>query len=77
MADYNLPTRPTKKSDTRSRGFEGESVELDAMPPDALRDIVRFCITSHIDQNAWAALQRTEELERESWGKFIEGRKAE
>ena len=30
---WNLPTRPTKKTDTRSRSFKGASVELDAIPP--------------------------------------------
>src|SRR5262249_28588791 len=32
-----LPTRPTKASDSRSKGFEGESVEVDAISPDDLR----------------------------------------
>lgn len=75
-AQFNLPTRPTKKDDKRARNFKGESVELDAMPPDALRQLVRDCITQHIEPGAWAALQRTEALERESWQQFIAGRKA-
>ena len=30
IVSLNLPTRPTKISDPRSKGFEGESVEVDA-----------------------------------------------
>src|SRR5215472_2490733 len=29
----NLPTRPTKKTDSRSKAFKGESVEVDAIEP--------------------------------------------
>ena len=35
----NLPTRPTKSSDSRNRNFEGESVEVDAIDPDSLRTL--------------------------------------
>jgi len=42
---WNLPTRPTKTSDSRAGAFVREhgtgSVELDAIPPGALRAIVR------------------------------------
>src|SRR5262249_13758807 len=31
--ELQLPTRPTKKTDSRSRSFDGESVEVDAIPP--------------------------------------------
>jgi hypothetical protein len=30
---WNLPTRPTKQSDSRAKGFAAESVELDAIEP--------------------------------------------
>jgi hypothetical protein len=61
---WNLPTRPTKKSDSRSKGFIGNSVEVDAIPPTQLRELVRNCITQHIDQAKLAALRHTEQLER-------------
>lgn len=76
IAEFSLPTRPTKKTDSRARNFLGESVELDAMPPDALREIARDRITQHIDAETWSALQRTETMEKESWTKFMKGRKA-
>jgi len=61
IAAWNLPTRPTKTSDSRSKSFAGESVELDAIPPATLRALVRDCIERHIDP---AILERTREQER-------------
>src|SRR5262249_23646240 len=40
--EYDLPTRPAKRDgNTHAHGFNGESTELDALPPDVLRDMVR------------------------------------
>src|SRR5262249_3089988 len=42
---WNLPTRPTKtKGNPHSKGFEGASVEVDAIPPTDLRELVADCI---------------------------------
>lgn len=42
---WNLPTRPTKQSDTRAKKFaHATSVELDAIPARQLRELVRECI---------------------------------
>jgi hypothetical protein len=39
---WNLPTRPTKKSDVRAKKWgRDESVELDAIPPQLLQDSPR------------------------------------
>jgi hypothetical protein len=49
---WNLPTRPTKQTDTRAKKFgSATSVELDAIPADKLRAIVRECIERHVDQH--------------------------
>jgi hypothetical protein len=64
ILEMNLPTRPTKASDSRSRNFEGESVEVDAIDPDALRGLVRQAIEQHIDQAEFERLQAIEEQER-------------
>jgi hypothetical protein len=68
---YNLPTRPTKKSDTRSRSFDGESVEVDAIPPDTLRHIVRREIELHIDVRELNQLRTIEAAERETLESMI------
>jgi hypothetical protein len=49
IVELSLPTRPTKKSDTRSKNFQGDSVELDAIPPETLRDLARTYIMRHVD----------------------------
>ena len=36
IGEWDLPTRPTKATDTRSKGFGDISVELDAIEPDQL-----------------------------------------
>ena len=65
IIEWALPTRPTKKTDSRSRGFEGESVEVDAIPPRSLRDLVKRYITQHIDQRQLEILKAAERSERE------------
>ena len=68
----DLPTRPTKKTDSRSRNFEGESVEVDAIPPADLRQLVHDCIEQHIDPHVLAETKRIEELEKESLREFAQ-----
>ena len=59
---FGLPTRPTKTKGTHAKGFEGESVELDAIPAAALRAMVEERIESHVD---WAAYQVVKAAERD------------
>jgi hypothetical protein len=63
---WHLPTRPTKTSDSRSKTFAGESVELDAIPPRTLRQLVRDCIERHIDPDVLERTRTIERLERRS-----------
>jgi hypothetical protein len=63
---YDLPTRPTKKSDSRAKGFQGRSVELDAISPDRLRTLCETCITQHIDYEALEAMRTVERAEKET-----------
>jgi hypothetical protein len=68
---WNLPTRPTKQSDTRAKKFgNATSVELDAIPARQLREIVRGCIERHVDQRQLAILRTAEESERELLAKW-------
>ncbi len=60
IGELNLPTRPTKRTDSRSKNFKGESVEVDAIPPATLRDLARGCVVGHIDPHV---LERTQEVE--------------
>jgi hypothetical protein len=66
VEQWNLPTRPTKSTDTRAKKFgSATSVELDAIPADKLRQLVRECIERHIDQHQLKILKVAEESERE------------
>lgn len=59
---YDLPTRPTKITDSRAKNFIGESVEVDAIPTSALREIVETAILSWIDPEQ---LRITKDIEAE------------
>lgn len=63
---YNLPSRPTKKSDSRAKSFgRAESVELDAIAPDVLRDMVETTILSHVNPHELEIIRVAEHSERE------------
>ncbi len=64
IENMDLPTRPTKQSDTRAAGFGNVSVELDAIPPDVLREMVREVLSRHIDDELLEELQAEEGEER-------------
>lgn len=62
---WNLPTRPTKTSDTRAKNFGTISVELDAIPPDDLRALVQVMIERHLPRRQFEILKIAEESERD------------
>ena len=66
IAEYNLPTRPTKVSDSRSKGFEGESVEVDAIPAPELRRLVGDAIACHVNPSDLQQITLVEQAERET-----------
>lgn len=66
IAEFGLMTRPTKKTDSRSRNFEGESVEVDAIPPTTLKGIVRDCIEQHVEADALKRMYAVENAERDT-----------
>lgn len=71
--EYQLPTRPTKNTDTRAKSFVGESVEVDAIPPTTLRNIVETAIRSHIDAVQLEITRMVEESERDILTSMIGG----
>jgi hypothetical protein len=78
VEEWNLPTRPTKQTDTRAKKFAGTSVELDAIPAHKLRELVRECIERHVDQHQLKLLRVAEESERgllKAWASTYGARK--
>jgi hypothetical protein len=61
---WNLPTRPTKATDTRAKNFGDVSVELDAIRPDMLRQLVETYIENHLPKHQFDVLRAAEESER-------------
>jgi hypothetical protein len=71
VGQWNLPSRPTKMTDTRAKKFGSDtSVELDAIPAAKLREVVRGCIERHIDQHQLSILRVAEESERQLFTKL-------
>jgi hypothetical protein len=76
IEEYQLPTRPTKTTDSRAKHFMQQhgtdSVELDALPPTTLRSLVRDSIEEHMDPSKLHVLKLYEQQERaqlrEVWG---------
>ena len=65
IEQWNLPTRPTKASDSRAKKFgDRPSVELDAIHPDQLRSLVEGSILRHMPSERFAALMQAEASER-------------
>jgi hypothetical protein len=71
IAEWNLPTRPTKTSDSRSKNFGNISVELDAIAPDQLRDLVQETIEAHLPAEQFEVLKAAEESEREIISRLV------
>lgn len=66
VISMKLSTRPTKRSDKRSKGWKGGSVELDAIPANELRRMVEACIIQHVNQSELQRIERIEAAERET-----------
>jgi hypothetical protein len=73
IAEWDLPTRPTKPADTRSKSFGEISVELDAIDPNRLREIVREAIEAHLPAEQFEVLKAAEESEREIISRLVGG----
>ncbi len=72
VVDWNLPTRPHKRTTTADQRWPHPyACELDAIPPDDLRALVKTAIERHLPASELAQLMQTEELERETMMHFI------
>jgi hypothetical protein len=66
IVSMGLPTRPTKRTDSRSKKFAGESVEVDAIDPNTLRSMVKEVIMRHVDCEEIERMDIIEKAERET-----------
>ncbi len=65
ISKWSLPGRPTKMTDTRSKNWRGDSVELDAINPNQLRELVEKVLEEHLPDEEFAVLKAAEKSERE------------
>lgn len=73
IIDWNLPSRPTKKTDSRAKNFVGDSVELDAIEPNNLRKLVSDTLDLHLPKEQLDILKAAEASEREMLRMFVRG----
>ena len=66
IQQWELPTRPTKQTDSRARTFKGESVEADAIPATMLKALLKAHIEQHIDSEQYEKMQVVEPAERKT-----------
>jgi hypothetical protein len=72
IAEWDLPTRPTKASDTRAKAFGSAlSVELDAIEPNQLRALVQETIETHLPAEEFEVLRVAEQSEREIISRLV------
>jgi hypothetical protein len=71
---WGLLKRPTKRvgNPHAKRFVSDESVEVDAIPPPQLRQLVRSCVERHLDTENLAVLLEVEDAERESLSSLVE-----
>lgn len=68
VVEWKLPPAPAKKTDSRTANWDGlGQVELDAVEPTMLQDIVRESILEYRDQDKYERLQEIEEEERKEY----------
>lgn len=69
--DYDLPTSPPKKSDSRSASWIGETCQLEALAPDDLASIVREEIECVMDADKLAHEIEAERADRLELGRAL------
>lgn len=72
VEQMNLPTRPAKRATVADQKWPHDfAAELDAIPPDTLRLMVRQAIEEHLPPDQLVYLKEVERLERETLMQFI------
>jgi hypothetical protein len=64
-----FPVKDTISGERRRRyirSFGNRCVEVDALEPNEIRELVKAAIEAHIDQDEWQTLLETERLEKQT-----------
>lgn len=71
IEEWNLPGKPPKPGDSRTANFEGECVELDALPKRQLLGLVEDAILTELDETEYEADLKQEQIDRDEMHEFI------
>lgn len=71
VSEYDLPTAPPKATDSRSRNWDGDTCQLEAMAPDDISRIVKDTIESYIDRDELDKVKAEQADERERAQRMI------
>jgi len=77
ILEYNLPKNPTKKKDTRKAWYIKKyginyAVELDALPPEILREKVKTAIEEHCDLDLLRRNRIQDNIQKDLWKQQID-----
>lgn len=65
VRQYDLPTAPPKATDSRSKGWDGGTCQLEALPPNIIADILREEIECRLDMVQYGVDQAREDNDRD------------
>lgn len=71
VAEHNLPTAPAKETDSRSKGWEGGTCQLEALPPDVIAGILKAALWRHIDPHRYLEDVEAEKADREQISRLL------
>jgi hypothetical protein len=71
ISAWNLPSRPTKTTNPRAKKFGADRVELDAIEPERLRQLVKEAIEKHISAHQLSVLKAAEQNEQAYFQNWI------
>lgn len=76
IEEYNLPRNPMKPKDTRNEWYLRKyginyAVELDALPPDILREKIEQAILEHVDLDKLLEKRERDEKDRHNMDKWV------
>ena len=68
IAKYGLPGKPPKKTDSRTKNWDGQSVvELDAIDPKTLKEMAEAAIAEYFDKDLYLELELKAREERKKY----------
>lgn len=65
VREHDLPTSPAKATDSRSKGWDGGTCQLEALPPDVIAGILKEAIELRVDLSQFMDDLNAQKRERE------------